>query len=517
MLGVIVSWLVGVGGKVKDAFKNTWEAVTDPIGKLMHAVLDSFNNMLTQINGIWVNQDTMMFNGSTPITTTATPPIDTFSTILAYTKYIALIMCAIAVVIMGVRFALGASDNQDGSFIINRLSLVLMSVALVSSMVTIVTFIIPNVSNTTGVLGFIQSATFPYMLLILIISLIIAVVKMAYSQKGEDVNQIVGNIMKVLVVSTLSATLFSLFAKMTDDYSKWVLGAAVGQGSQAFINNSKAAVDGMNSLPALVIFSILFGVIGVITCGIQILLMLLRALILPILIGILPLQAAADSTKIGQDAFQKTLGWIIAILLYKPAAATIYAVGNVIVKQQDDFLIGFCSLLLVAIASTFALPFLMKMLVPQVGTTADSAGTAGALAGGAVAIGAIAATGGIAAGAMAVGGASGAGAGGAMAGAVASGGSSEVAGATGAETSGASRTSGGAMTGASGTGGQSTGGTGAEASGAKTTGASGASTDSESATSGIGGMLAVFRMLLSLYFRHQLSNLTPLSTIYLSN
>ena len=58
---------------------------------------------------------------------------------------------------------------------------------------------------------------------------------------------------------------------------------------------------------------------------IQIALMVVRGGMLVILAGILPLSASATNTEWGRAWFKKCIAWLIAFILYKPAAAIVYA------------------------------------------------------------------------------------------------------------------------------------------------------------------------------------------------
>ena len=55
--------------------------------------------------------------------------------------------------------------------------------------------------------------------------------------------------------------------------------------------------------------------------------MVVRSGMLVILAGILPTTAAFTNTEMGRQWFQKAVGWTIAFILYKPAAAIVYSVA----------------------------------------------------------------------------------------------------------------------------------------------------------------------------------------------
>ena len=51
----------------------------------------------------------------------------------------------------------------------------------------------------------------------------------------------------------------------------------------------------------------------------------MRGGLLVILAGVLPITASFTNTQMGRQWFQKAIGWTLAFILYKPAAALIYA------------------------------------------------------------------------------------------------------------------------------------------------------------------------------------------------
>ena len=53
--------------------------------------------------------------------------------------------------------------------------------------------------------------------------------------------------------------------------------------------------------------------------------MIVRYGMLVLLVGVLPLTAAATNTEMGMMWFKRALGWLGGFILYKPVAALIYA------------------------------------------------------------------------------------------------------------------------------------------------------------------------------------------------
>jgi hypothetical protein len=148
---------------------------------------------------------------------------------------------------------------------------------------------------------------------------------------------------------------------------------------------------------------ILLGLIAILASVMQIVLMIIRGGLLVILTGIFPTAAAFTNTEAGRGWFQKCTAWLIAFILYKPAAAIIYATafqlsgtkifGNS--GEGKDFgsaLLTTVTGLALMVIALFAMPALMRFVTPMVGAVAGgggalAAGTVGALASGAISMG----------------------------------------------------------------------------------------------------------------------------------
>lgn len=109
---------------------------------------------------------------------------------------------------------------------------------------------------------------------------------------------------------------------------------------------------------------------------------------LVILAGILPLSASFTNTEMGKSWFKKCIAWLVAFILYKPAAAIVYAaafqlVGTDVFSDDGTGLLAVLTGLMLMVIALFAMPALMRFVTPMVGAMAGGAG--GALAVGALA------------------------------------------------------------------------------------------------------------------------------------
>ncbi|WP_367318318.1 hypothetical protein [Streptomyces sp. HUAS ZL42] len=217
-------------------------------------------------------------------------------------------------------------------------------------------------------------------------SLLVAAVKMALERRGEAGTTALKGILRVVVVSAAATALIDSFVGLTERYHDYL-----------FDNTLKALMAGVNCPGAEVIPDMLLLVIGclLILAGIvHAILMWVRLGVMIMLMGTLPMAAAASITDWGGTWWRKHIGWMIAWLLYKPTVALIMYSGAVMVDESEGYsnadtqLAGMATLLLSAVA----LPALMRLVVPATaalgGDSVGSAtmGLAGALASGAVAL-----------------------------------------------------------------------------------------------------------------------------------
>ncbi|WP_267717171.1 hypothetical protein [Streptomyces sp. CoH17] len=272
-------------------------------------------------------------------------------------------------------------------------------------------------------------------------SLLFAAVKMALDRKADAGQTALKGVVRVIVVSAAASTVISTFAVLMDDYSGFLFGRA--------LEELLSGVDCNGDIPNMLL--LIIGALLIIAGIIHVLLMYIRLGVMIMLMGTLPLAAAASVTDWGGTWWRKHLGWMIAWLLYKPTVALVMYSGAVMINSAggdnvDTQIAGMGVLLLSAIA----LPALMRVIVPA--TEALGGDSVGSTTMGIASSIATGATGAVAAGGKA------------MTGAMASGSASAGGGATGADgggrASGAGSSSGSGGASAPGGGGGGDGGAG---------------------------------------------------------
>lgn len=124
-------------------------------------------------------------------------------------------------------------------------------------------------------------------------------------------------------------------------------------------------------------------VVSIIGAVIQLLAMVTRVLILPIVTGLMPLAAASSFSQTGRSFLGHTVAFMIAAIAYKPIAALLYAVALWNVTRpaaDDDLMAAVINVLMIALVG-FCAPALVKAVAPL--TAGAGGGGAAPLLGGA--------------------------------------------------------------------------------------------------------------------------------------
>ena len=163
---------------------------------------------------------------------------------------------------------------------------------------------------------------------------------------------------------------------------------------------------GLAGTAASAILAIFIGLLALIASFIEFLLMVFRGGVLVVLCGLIPLAAAFSNVPTGERWLRRICGWIVALALYKLAAALCYAAAFRLTAGTS--VIGVMDGLGLLIVSVLALPVLLRLTMPAAehftlhrGAAASTRAAVGALPTGAITT--LAATGGASGAAMATG------------------------------------------------------------------------------------------------------------------
>lgn len=193
-------------------------------------------------------------------------------------------------------------------------------------------------------------------------------------------------LLRVVAAGVFVGPLISGLLAAGDAYGRWIIDDAVGAdfATKLYQLGDPVGMTVNNSGSSLMLLFALAGSIGSL---VMIATLIFRTIVVTVLVGLLPLTAAASMSATGRQAWAKHTAWLLAFVLVKPAGATLLAVAFHWVQDgttpQDGLLGGVCLLMM-----GLLLPVMLRLLVPA---TSAVAGRSGALAGiGALATGALA-------------------------------------------------------------------------------------------------------------------------------
>lgn len=373
-------------------------AVGDAIQNLASAVLEMFGTAMGSLGTVWVYIGTPNLTtggGPSPIRAgSAAPSSGNLTTILGYAAWIGLAIAAVAMVWLGVLIA-ASLRRGEGALHVGRLGLVLAGAVLISAAGSLVAGLLPaGPRSARGATLFIQSGLWWYMSAVAVLSVIVAGVRMAWENRADPGKELLRSLLTLLIVAGASVTFVQLFITATDSLATWFLRGALKcdvAADSACFGKNVGTLLALGTNPATpgaglgTMLTIVLGLVASLTAFAQIVLMVARSGMLVILAGVLPLSAAATNTEMGKNWFHRFLGWLIAFLLYKPAAAIVYAtafqlVGSNIFSSKDA-LVAILTGLMLMILALVALPALMRFVTPLVGSLAGGAGGAAMAAG----------------------------------------------------------------------------------------------------------------------------------------
>ena len=246
------------------------------------------------------------------------------------------------------------------------------------------------------VVQFIQDSLSWYSSAILVIAVIYGGTQMILQRSGKPLMDLVYALMKYVLISGAGLATCVLALRAGDEYSKWVIEKSTPHGSFGDSLTMLLGIGLATPSSGIVMFVIIIGIIAIVIAVIQIGLLIIRSAIAIMLVGTLSIAYSGTNMGWGKNWAQKHTAWLIAFLLYKPAASTIYAAAFRIMDSFGDQkgdpgqqMVYFTTGLVLMIGSLAALPALMRLITPQVAAAAGSSPMFAGAMGGAMASGAI--------------------------------------------------------------------------------------------------------------------------------
>ncbi|MBL5975508.1 MAG: hypothetical protein D3X82_17660 [Candidatus Leucobacter sulfamidivorax] len=389
-----------------DPGKCTQDAISELLGGALEdmaaAVMEGLGKAVASLGTMWVNVGTPILTFSEGDSSSvqagdAGAGSGFLTLVMGYVFWIGLVVAVLSLFALGALIAV-KQRRGEGFASLGKLGLILGAVVLMGGASSIVAGLLPNgPTNAGGAVMFLQSALWYYTGAFAVLSVILGGIRMVWEQRAEPGKDTVRSLLTLVVVAGAGVTITALLVAAADGFSAWIIdksldcsvvedGACFGRSVTTLL-----AFGGGSGLGAILI--ILLGLIAIFASITQIILMIARGGMLVILSGILPLAASITNTESGKTWFKKCIAWLAAFILYKPAAAIIYATafyltGSDVFKDDGTGLLSILTGMILMVLALFAMPALMRFVTPMVGAMA--AGGAGmgaaAMAGGAAAL-----------------------------------------------------------------------------------------------------------------------------------
>lgn len=241
-----------------------------------------------------------------------------------------------------------------------------------------------SVDPTDPVVVTAQGATRQIVLAVLVGSVFVQAIRLVVSRKAEPLVMVATGLVRFVIVSALGLTLLHFGLVAGDAFSRDVLDDATGRFA-IFMEDQLGRGEIDN-----VMVTLLVALLSAILSCLQWLLMILRQAGLLVLAAMLPLAASGSLTRSTRGWLGRLVPWLLALGMYKPAAAFIYYIGfsylSTTSTGESSQVAVQLSGVMVLLLAVIAMPVLLKFFAwtgSQVGGASGGSaflGAAGAMA-----------------------------------------------------------------------------------------------------------------------------------------
>lgn len=371
-------------------------ATNDALQQFVNNILEGYGKAVVSLGTLWVNVPspvTVVDRGG-GVNGGGTPPLPSaFETILGYVTWVSAGLAVMSLIIAGVMMA-SRRRHGDGEAHLGRIGVILLAVMLLSSASALVTGFLPlamHLNESSSVVGWVQGQLEWYAGGLAILSILVAAARMVWTQRALELRTLARSVLTLIAVAGAGLVVIRLATQAGDAFSVWILNNStdcdVTNGESNCFGTNVFAMINLTAVSPIGLIGLFFlGMLAVLMTYIQVALMIFRGAMLVVLAGIFPIAAAATNTEIGQQWFKKAMAWTLAFLLYKPAAAIVYAIafrmtGTDLFKSDGTGLFQIVTGLALMLIALIALPALMRFLVPAVASVGGGGGGAGLLLG----------------------------------------------------------------------------------------------------------------------------------------
>ena len=153
------------------------------------------------------------------------------------------------------------------------------------------------------------------------VGIMVACVWTMVHTRGDQAVKVSKALLMTFLVTTLGTALMQVAIPAGDAFAKWILDeAGVTVAGYGAIGPAGASVGSIGAGLAIIA-----GIFGALATLLQWVIMIVRAVALPLLVAFWPVAAAGAMIRGAESGFSTLTKWLIAFLIYKPVAAIIYA------------------------------------------------------------------------------------------------------------------------------------------------------------------------------------------------
>jgi hypothetical protein len=225
----------------------------------------------------------------------------------------------------------------------------------------------PDVSNPAGIL---QEWMLPVTVLVATGGVLWQALLMILTRKGGPLVNVLKGLAAVAVWGAVAVAGTNLLLRFGDSYSIWVLTTGL-DGSIDALAQRLLAMFAAAPAAGLAVVS---GPLVMLAMVFQLVLLMFRNGAVVILTGLLQLAAAGTFTGGTSAWLRKVLSWHLALIFYKPMAATIYAIAFMLIGDAGNPLQTWLTGLGMLGLSIIALPAMLRFLNWTVGSVQNGGG-----------------------------------------------------------------------------------------------------------------------------------------------
>lgn len=360
------------------------------IQDMAKAVVEGVGVVIASLGTLWVYVGTpVLTSGAGGSVGDSSEYALPFNIVLSNVMWICFAIAALSIVILGAMMTV-SSRQGNGALSIGRMGYVLGGTILISAASGLVAGLMPSGPiGAGGTVDFLQGSLWWITLAVAIGATMIGGARMAITMRGESGRDVLIGLLRLIVISGSAVGIVGLLVAGFDAYSIWLINESTqcddGDAGVCFGKNiTELLVLTTASSPLGAILVIIMGIVAIFAGVGQMILILARSGMLVILTGILPTSAAAGMAgESGRAWLNKSLAWLVAFILYKPAAAIVYAAAFQLAgadwftglnEGDESGLVSVVTGLMMMVMALVALPALMRLVTPMVGSMAGGSG-----------------------------------------------------------------------------------------------------------------------------------------------